>query len=255
MQDILDQVGSVLGAHAGVALFWFIIVIGISLLVKFLALRSLIRIFPAGASFISTLIQVAIIVGGAYGIAVYMGTDPTVILAVLAILTAGFSLSADSTFKEILAGFKIVTSSKMRPGEFVTVANGIYGKIIEVGLSSTTIESPTLGMIFVGNHTITESQIINHSRLRNLELNVLIPMAKEHDRNYAISQIGRVLSGIQGWHGDLGIYHSWVPTGEQYKIVVSADDYDNSSTLASMISLHVTNSLVASGFPVGVDRT
>jgi small-conductance mechanosensitive channel len=252
MQDALKQVVGVLGAHAWLATFWLIIVIGLSFVARFLAAKALIRAYPTGAGFISALIQSFVIALGAYFIAINAGLDPTLILAILAIITAGFSLSADSTFKEILAGFKIVTSSKMRPGEFVTVADGIAGKIIEVGLNATTIESPTEGLIFISNHAVTEGKIINHSRLRNLELSVVIPMAGEHDRRRAIEIIGFVLGNIGGWHGDAGIYHSWTDTGERYRVVVSADHYDYSDTLASQISLEVTARLLANGFPVGI---
>lgn len=250
MQEILDQVKNTILAQAGYAAFLFSIVIGVSLVVKFLLAKSLQKTYSAGAGFISTISQLVVIVVGSYIVAIACGVDPTIILAIVAILTAGISLSADASFKDILAGFKIVTSSRMKPGEWITIGD-IHGVITEIGMSSTVIESPRVGLVTMSNHAVTEGMLINHSRLKNLELTIPIPLYDTHDRMKAYEIIFKTLGKIQGWHGGPIVTHTWNGSGEQYEIVVNADKFEERREISSRISLMVTGALEQEKFPIG----
>lgn len=252
MDQYIDYFRDVILAQAGYAATLLAILLAVSFVIKTIAKKVLQKASPASATLVSTLIQVLIIIIGLYLISIAIGIDGTAILACVAILTAGISLSADASFRDIIAGLKILMNKRLRPGDWVTVAGGITGVIREVGLSSTIIENNKFGLIVLSNHKITEDMVVNHSRLPNLELSVNIPMFDNHDRRRATEIIHLTLNRVTGWHGEVIVQHSWIiGTGENYEVIVAADSYDNRRQIASRISAEITSALFAENLPVG----
>lgn len=251
MQDYLHSIESTLLANAGLVVFYLFLTIAGSVVVKIVVRKALDRTSPASAGFIASIVQFAFVLGGLYLSVIAAGVDPNVILAIIAIMTAGVSLSADHSFKNIIAGAQIVANSKMRPGEWVTIGNGVHGVIQEVGLSSTIVASTTLGLVSMSNSTITENQIVNHTRLKNLEWVINFPMYDNHDRQRVIDIIHAVAEQVEGVNPDPIIQHTWTGSGENYEVVLKLKSFELRREIASMVSLSVTKALVDEKFPVG----
>lgn len=224
----------------------------LSFLVRYLVFIILSKIAKTSALFVSSSVQLAIAIGGLYAILTYAGVSPVVVLAVLAIITAGISLSMDSAFQSFLGGLQIVLSDRIKVGEHITV-NGITGQVRSIDLFNTTMQINSMGIVTVSNKSVNDAQLINHSRLtEGVELSILVPMFNNHDRQLAIETIVSSLKGLESIHSNVKVVHSWTTSSEQYTVIFKALDYTKRRDVASEVSKRVTNGLEGVGLPVGV---
>lgn len=229
-----------------------IAVIVLAILFRLLVRIILSKIAKNSADFFASITQFAIVIGGLYTIALYAGIDPRVILAIIAIVTAGIAISAENSFAEIMATMKILTSRRLAIGENVTVAGDISGVIREIGLFSTVVQVNSRGLVTLSNRAVADTMLINHDRLGGIEMVITIPMFDNHDRDLLVSTIRDVIKDQKGIQPGCKVLHNWGAGGEEYAVIFKVVDYSKRRDVSAEISLQITNRLVENGFPVGL---
>lgn len=229
-----------------------IAVIVLAILLRLLVRIILSRVAKNSADFFASITQFSVVIGGLYTIALYAGIDPRVILAIIAIVTAGIAISAENSFAEIMATMKILTSRRLAIGEYVTVAGDIHGVIKEIGLFSTTIQVNSRGLVTLSNRSVADNLLINHDRLGGIEMVVTIPMFDNHDRGKLMWAIKDVMKDRQGVHPGCKVLHNWGGGGEEYAVTFRVIDYSKRRDVSADISMAITNRLVEDGYPVGL---
>ena len=241
--NIIKQSFYIAGAVIGLFL--------ISFIVRYVASLILGKFARTSALFVSSALQLAILIGGLYYILTYAGVSPVVVLAVLAIITAGISLSADNFFQSFLGGLQIVISNRLNVGEHITI-NGVTGQVKSIGLFNTTLQINNMGIVTLSNKSVNDAQLVNHSRLaEGIELSVLVPMFDTHDRQLAIETIVNCLKGYDAIQPNIKVVHSWATGSEVYTVIFKALDYTKRRDVASKVSQKVTDALVEASLPVG----
>lgn len=226
-------------------LFVFLAAYGI----RFLAYHAIRRWSKTHASYLASAIQFALIVGGLYGEFTYLGVNPTVILAVIAIFTAGISLASDQAMGNAIAGAVILANGKFSVGDQVTLGD-VTGVITEMGFANIAVSVNTQGIVSIPNSAITGSTVINHSRAATVDMTILLPFHDDHDRKKAKVLIEEVLA-LKGLGTGAKILHDWTSGGEQWAVVVKVGDYGKRREIMSALSVALSDNLLSAGFPLG----
>lgn len=222
----------------------------VAYIVRFIAYHLLRRISRTHAAYIAAAIQFGLIIGGLYGLAIWLDINPTTILAVVAIFTAGIALAAENAMANMIAGAVILASAKFAVGEQVTVA-GTTGQVESIGFANVTISSNTRGLVTIPNVAIVGDSLINHSRLPAIEMSLVLPMADTHDRRRADALIRQVLFALKLDSG-AKVLHGWTPGGETWAVVVKVAEYTKRRETLSKLSVMLTEELLKEKFPLGV---
>lgn len=194
-------------------------------------------------------LQLTSVLVGAFIGAQVAGMDITVILAIVAIFTAGLSLAMDTSIKDAIACAKLLASRSYEVGEQITFA-GITGKVEKISLFSTTINVSQKGLVTVGNSKIADEHPINHSR-EPVEFTVRIPIAQPHNRELVAGLIRSTAEGVAGIViNSVKVTHVWESV-EVYTVHFKICDYDKRKEIVSLVSISITNELEAAKVDVG----
>lgn len=221
----------------------------VAYIVRFIVYHLVRRVSRTHAAYVSAAIQFGMIIGGLYGLSVYLEINPTTVLAVVAIVTAGVALAAENAIANMIAGAVILASAKFSVGEQVTVA-GTTGQVESIGFANVTIASNTRGLVTIPNVAIVGDSLVNHSRLPAIEMAIALPFFDTHDRRRADALIRQVLFAHKLDSG-CKVLHDWTPGGETWGVVVKVQDYNKRRETMSKLSVAITEALQGEGFPLG----
>lgn len=234
----------------GLLIVLFIALIVVSFLAGYLTNRLLRRWLRTGAMFLAGAVQTAILIGGLYQIALYSGMDPVVILAMIAIASAGVSLAADNAFANFLSGMLLVLNKRFSVDDQVTIGD-LTGVVKQISLFAVTLQVNTRGIVVLPNRLVAESTIINHTELRGVELVLSLPFYDAHDIGKATDVIRQAVTGHEGIQEKFKILHAWDAGVEQYAVIVRVNDYAKRREVLSELSIRITDALRKEDLPLG----
>jgi len=209
------------------------------------------KTYPSGSAFVSSIAQFSVIAFGLYQMAMLSGVDPTVILAIVAIVTAGIAIAGEVSFAEVMGGLKIIMSRRFSVGDYVTVAGGVSGRVASVGLFSTIVEVNSRGLVSISNKEVSDGHITNHDRIGGIETSIVIPMFDTHDIGAATALIDQVMQSSIGIKPTNKTLFGWGTGGQEYAIIFRVLEYDKRRETSSVIAIGLTTALVSAKFPVG----
>lgn len=196
-------------------------------------------------------VQIVIVLSAALFGARYAKMDITILLAIVAIFTAGVSLAMDTSVRDVIASVKLMAFGYYSVGDHISIKD-YTGKVINVSLFATSIYVASKGLVTLSNSKISESDIVNHSRVP-VELTVRIPVAASHEREIVASLLRARVAEIPGiLVGSIKTIHAW-ETGccEVYTIKFKVEDYEKRHEISSAVSIGATNELEANEIGVG----
>ncbi len=103
------------------------------------------------------------------GIAVYIlfahfGVNITALLAAFGIAGLAFSLAAQDTLADAIAGFIILADQPYRVGDRIEIqGEGTWGDVVEIGLRTTRIRTRDNRLVIVPNSMISKNQVVNYT--------------------------------------------------------------------------------------------
>ena len=227
-----------------------IVVFVVAWVARFITYHTVRRVLRTQAAYLASTVQFGVVVGGLYGMAIYLEVNPTSVLAVVAILTAGVALAAEQTIANMIAGAVILANGKFAVGEQITIGD-VSGTVENIGFGNATINVNTRGLVTMPNSAIVGSTLINHTRAAFIEMIALIPMHSSHDRRRVDALIRQVLFSLNLDKGSK-VLHEWTPGGEAWAVTVKVEDYSKRREVLSRLSVTLTESLESEGFPIGV---
>ena len=94
----------------------------------------------------------------------HFGVNITAFAAALGIGGLAFSLAAQDTIKDAIAGFIILIDRPFRIGDRIEIkAVGTWGDVMEIGLRTTRIRTRDNRMVIVPNSIIGSNEVVNYS--------------------------------------------------------------------------------------------
>lgn len=220
--------------------------------VRFITYHALRRWFKTGAGYLATLLQFATVIGGFYAVAIFFGVSPTVILAIVAIFTAGISLASDGFVGNLIAGAVILGNNKFAVGDQVTIA-GETGIVHEIGIANVTLQVNTRGWVTIPSSAIAGGTVVNHTKLAvtaGVEMSTTIPMFDAHDITLAQDVIRQTLKE-QGLDQGAKVLFDWRGGGMAYSVVVKVRDYPARLRIMSALTQSITERMNAEKLPIG----
>jgi small-conductance mechanosensitive channel len=92
------------------------------------------------------------------------GINITALATVLGVGGLAFSLAAQDTIGDAIAGFIILADQPFRIGDRIEIESvGTWGDVVEIGMRTTKIRTRDNRMVIVPNSTIGKNQVINYT--------------------------------------------------------------------------------------------
>ncbi len=168
-----------------------IIVLGtiiIALLLNVL-LRSFIKVPPLlnprrrkiYVTVLRNLITVVLVYIALHVIFVVLGINITPLLASAGIIGIVVGIGAQSFVKDLIAGFFLVSQSSVTVGDFLLIAKGVEGTVVNMGLKNMTLVGQDGSLIIVPNGQVNIITNLTHGKVSN-RIDVTIKFLTEVDK-------------------------------------------------------------------------
>lgn len=134
------------------------------------------------ARILSTAIQIGVLVVGFLVALQTVGISVTPILTALGVGGLAIGLALQDTLANLFAGFHILVSGQLRPGDFVQIASGQQGFIEDITWRNTTIRQLPNNLVIVPNAELAKSITVNFS-LPEAEQNIVVDVGVSYDED------------------------------------------------------------------------
>jgi small-conductance mechanosensitive channel len=117
--------------------------------------------------------------------------------------TIGLSLALRNSLSNLFAGVVLTASSRLVPGDFVRLADGEEGYIVDIEWDITTIRQRGNSLIMVPNSVMTAAQIINYDQPEpEIRVQVAVGVSYESDleevERVTVEVAESVMRGVSG---------------------------------------------------------
>lgn len=129
-----------------------------------------------------------------------VGIKITFLLAGSAALLVGIGLGLQQIFHDILSGVVILFEGTVKVGDVVELENGIVGKVKQVGLRTSYIETRDNIIMIIPNSNFISNKVINWSHLeKKTRFHINVGVAYGSD----VEKVKRVLLECANAHGEI----------------------------------------------------
>ena len=131
--------------------------------------------------YVATTVNVTLNILLVIGILGYFGIQTTTFAALFAAAGVAIGMAWSGLLSNFAAGIFLIILRPIKVGDFVTVA-GITGSVKEIGLFSTSLETPDRVLTLVGNNKVFSDTIQNYSATpcRRVELKAQLSGSANH---------------------------------------------------------------------------
>jgi small-conductance mechanosensitive channel len=95
-----------------------------------------------------------------------LGLPITVLIAGSTALFVGLGLGLQDTFRDLVAGVIILMERTVSAGDIIELGSGLIGKVTEVGLRTTLVETREDIVVIVPNQKLTNQNVVNWTQNR-----------------------------------------------------------------------------------------
>ncbi|MCK5058117.1 MAG: mechanosensitive ion channel family protein [Candidatus Aminicenantes bacterium] len=152
------------------SIFWFLMRF---LGEAFMAYSSTLRKRIPEASIIKNALKIFIISIGILIILQTMGISITPIITTLGIGGLAIALALQDTLANLFAGFHIIGTQKVKPGDYIKLESGEEGYVIDVTWRDTVLRQLPNNHIIIPNNKLSSANLINYYRPKKV-LNILV---------------------------------------------------------------------------------
>lgn len=146
-----------------------------------------------------------------------IGFKITFLLAGSAALLVGIGLGVQEVFKDLISGFFMLFEGNLRVGDIVELEENLVGKVVQVGLRTTKIETRDRVVLIIPNSNFISDRLINWSHMeKKTRFHVNVGVAYGSD----VDKITKILREVAEEHAKIA---------HDPKPVVMFYDFGNSS--------------------------
>lgn len=122
-----------------------------------------------------------------------LGIQTGSFLAVLGAVGLAASLAVKDSLANLASGLLILITHPFRVGDFIET-DGVSGKVTEIGLIYTRLNTPDNKQIFLPNGTVTTAKIINYSAEETRRLDLTFSIGYSDDVDHAKSLLADIVT-------------------------------------------------------------
>ncbi len=127
--------------------------------------------------------RIVVYAGCAYGLLVAWGIDPTAWLASAGIVGVAGAFAAQQTLGDLIAGVSILADAPYKIGDYLTLENGLEGRVNTIGMRTTRLVTNDGEEIILPNARMASQQIVNqsggHVRTKRARVGVSVPYGSD----------------------------------------------------------------------------
>ena len=192
---------------------------------------------PAGAlpsaRILSTAAQASVLCVGFLVAVQSLGVSVAPILTALGVGGLAVGLALQDTLANLFAGFHILVSRQVRPGDFVQLESGARGFVEDITWRNTTIRQLPNNMLIVPNAKLAQSIMLNLS-LPETQQSVVVQVGVSYDEN--LGDVERVtievartvqldVDGAVRDHEPFTRYHTFGDSSINFSVVMRANQF------------------------------
>lgn len=205
---------------------------------------------PTVMRYVGSIITVTLNVLLVIGILGYFGIETTTFAALLAAVGVAIGVAWSGLLANFAAGAFMVVLRPLKVGDFVTVA-GVTGTVMELGLFTTTLNTPDNVQVMVGNNKVFADNIQNftHNPYRRVDLKCQLSGAADH--NAAMQLLREKVAAIPNVLTEPGVVVEileFTPLGPVLAVRPSCSNNDYWQVYFDTNRV-IRESLIAAGFP------
>lgn len=155
------------------------------------------KLDPTLAQFFSSLARYAVLVTGGLMVLSVFGVSVASFAAILAAMGFAVGLALQGTLSHFAAGVMLLLFRPFRVGDVVNAA-GVTGKVIEIGLFSTVLDTPDNRRLIVPNGSISGSTIENVTHHATRRVDLAVGTAYEADLDETRAVLEQVANSVAG---------------------------------------------------------
>jgi small-conductance mechanosensitive channel len=199
-----------------------------------------------------TLIRVLFAILALMTVLGYFGISILPLLTALGFLGLGFALSVKDSLASFFAGIHILSERPIFVGDFIQLANGKEGTVVDIGWRATRIQTGTNNLIIIPNYEITNGTLINFSlpdRRVVVEIPIVVGLDADPDMvcDLALEEAARVPEVLPEPAPAMRLDPGVLPTHIQFKLVVSLSDRLIQGRVKSEIAMRILRRFRAEG--------
>ncbi len=130
-----------------------------------------------------------------------LGINVAALVAGLGIAGIALGFAAKDTLENFIAGVTILLDRPFRIGDNIEIQD-TFGTVVEIALRSTRIRTPSNEIAILPNSKVITERIINHTRLRNLRVEVPFGIAYKESPAQARATVLALAEGDDRLHPD-----------------------------------------------------
>ncbi len=167
-----------------------------------------------------------------------LGISTASLVAVLSVVSLSLSLALQDILANLFSGMTILATKPFVAGSFVELG-GVSGKVKEVGLFHTTVDTVDNKCIYIPNSEVTSSKIINYSQEANRRIDMRLQVSYDARPETvkaalleAVAGDGRILSepapfAALSAYGDSAVEYilrAWVPNDDYWDVYYALNE-------------------------------
>ncbi|MFC2155979.1 mechanosensitive ion channel family protein [Acidobacteriota bacterium] len=172
------------------SIFWFLMRF---LGEAFMAYSSKLRKRIPEASIIKNALKIFVLTIGILIILQTMGISITPIITTLGIGGLAIALALQDTLANLFAGFHIVGTQKVKPGDYIKLDSGEEGYVIDVTWRDTVLRQLPNNYIIIPNKKLSSANLINYYRPKKV-LNILVEVGVGYESD--LEKVEEVTLGV-----------------------------------------------------------
>jgi small-conductance mechanosensitive channel len=186
-----------------------------------------------GATLVTNLARVTVLAIGVLVILQTLGISIAPIITALGVGGLAVALALQDTLANLFAGVHILASRQLRPGDYVKLASGEEGYVVDVTWRQTTIRQLPNNIIIVPNAQIA-STITTNYHLPTQELSVLVPVGVHYDSDLshvehvtmevAKETLQAVEGGVPNWEPFIR-YTAFADSSINFNVILRGQEY------------------------------
>ncbi len=144
-------------------------------------------------SILENIIKISILIIGLLVLLNFLGISIIPIITALGVGGIAIALALQDTLSNLFAGFHIILSKHIRPGDYVKLQTGEEGYVVDITWRNTTIKSLLNNLIVIPNSKLS-STIFTNYHLPEKEMSLIIPVTVSYDSD--LERIEEVTTSI-----------------------------------------------------------
>ncbi|MQA25028.1 MAG: mechanosensitive ion channel [Micromonosporaceae bacterium] len=177
--------------------------------------------------------RVVIIAIGVLVLLQTLGVSITPLLTALGVGGLAVALALQDTLSNLFAGVQVLASKKVQPGDFILLASGEDGYVVDINWRNTTIRQLAGNIVIVPNAHLADTVLTNfHQPVQELDVMVAAGVSYdsdlEHVERVAIEVARDVMATVEGGVPDYEPFvrfHTFGESSVDFNVFLQANEY------------------------------